>query len=289
MVGMPYDLEKGPYFSVVEDFLSDPKRLVETLLKLRKGVEIANLGVLESPTLTADGRSVLDRARHLNEDWFGMEWHDAEQHWHVQPATACPPTEAVQQTGFWKNWRGDAEAIFRETIIRAIEVAIGIDHGDAIKATDRPPRVWPIELFWKCQGPWFEGWITWRAQGKGSDRTGQVTVIMATPGNGSPIRRSPRRGGPAEGYEVGPKRADGDHGMWVVAHEQEERVHILHSDYTAATEAGEFPIPTFGPGFVGCGDIVVVAPAERDGGVLATGRQWEAGPASAPPIPEVVR
>lgn len=281
---MPYDLEKGPYFSVVEDFLSDHTRAVDTLLSLRGGVDVVHLGVLESPSLNPDGRTPLDRARHLNEDWFGMSWDAQQQKWHRQPPPSCPPPPPPPTTGFWQNWYGDAEAIFRETMIRAIEVSLGVDHGHALASGGTTPRHWPIELFWKCQGPWFEGWVTWRRHGNG-DHDGQVTVIMATPGNGSPIWRTPRRSPPVDEYEENPVTAPGDQGMWVITHEHEDQAGGSAPLFTAFTPHGQMPIPLFGAAFAGCGDVIVVSPAERDGGVNAYGRAYT--PPAAPPVPAI--
>src|SRR5689334_17959338 len=103
MVAMPYDLEKGPYFSVIEDFFSDKKRSIKALTDLRNGVDIARIGLLDSPAFNADPWTPLQRARHLNEHWFGMKWDRKLKTWHKQPPVSCssPPRD---QTGFWQDW-----------------------------------------------------------------------------------------------------------------------------------------------------------------------------------------
>ena len=48
---MPYSLEKGPYLSVIEDYVNgDRGRALETLARLRNGDDIAQLDTFDSTT-----------------------------------------------------------------------------------------------------------------------------------------------------------------------------------------------------------------------------------------------
>ena len=172
MPGMPYHLEKGPVLSVLEDVLRGPTAQVENILtRLRDpSVPLAEVGGLDSTTLNAPPYPTTgDRVAHIEKDWFGYVVGTQQQ------APFNPLTNPT--TGFWENYWGDVAGIVRETLTRAVEVALGLDH-DA-----EPPgtRHWPIELFWKCPNPWFEGWVTWRHE-PSQPASGQVTVILATPG-----------------------------------------------------------------------------------------------------------
>jgi hypothetical protein len=197
-------------------------------------------------------------------------------------------------TGFWFQYFGDVQAILRETLIRAIEVSLGLAHvapGDE-PCGEKPDRHLPIELFWKCPQRWFEGWVCWR-----SDRhtgTGQVTVMLATPGHGKPVLESPLAGkgfvenppdstwDPAEGEREppsngvfsdngGPRQAP--KGMWVITHADHAQLPATPDE--GPTTSGRWSIPSFGPTYVGVGPIVTVAPSEIDGGVRPNGRSLD--------------
>ena len=111
-------------------------------------------------------------------------------------------------TGFWVQYFGNVEEIVRQTLIRTIEVSLGLQHGEDVPSGG-PRRVLPIELFWKCPQRWFEGWVTWRWDE--THGTGQVTTMFATPGVGQarapePPRRARRRARP-----VDPRHQAGHH------------------------------------------------------------------------------
>ena len=94
------------------------------------------------------------------------------------------------------------------------EVSLGVGR-PANPATAPMPadtRHWPVELFWKCGQPRFEGWVTWRDKAEGG--TGQVTVIVATPATPDTVYPRPVTGAGAVGGVV----ATGFQGMWLCTH-----------------------------------------------------------------------
>ena len=255
MPGMPYHLEKGPVLSVLEDVLRGPTAQVENILtRLRDpAVPLAEVGGLDSTTLNAPPYpTTADRVAHIEKDWFGYVVGTQQQ------APFNPLTNPT--TGFWENYWGDVAGIVRETLTRAVEVALGLDH-DA-----EPPgtRHWPIELFWKCPNPWFEGWVTWRHE-PAQPASGQVTVILATPGNGAVVLDDPRQG---RTPSVGPVAPTGNQGMWVVTHAGHRPYVVLT---TVTTAPGHIPIPTLGTLFAGLTPVVTVAPSFIDGGASPNG------------------
>ena len=47
-------------------------------------------------------------------------------------------------------------------MIRAIEMSFGLEHGDPAPDPSRADRRnWPIDMYWICQGPWFQCWVLW--------------------------------------------------------------------------------------------------------------------------------
>jgi hypothetical protein len=187
MPGMPYMLEKGSLFPVVEDYVSSIAQRLTLLENLKnRAVPVWDTGVLWPVA-----------ANHVRDHWLGNPAFDAAAGEFRQPTTGNPATESP--TGFWLNWRGPAEAILRETLHRAIEVSLGVAHQDSAtpagaaaaqafvtshdpaKAPPGPySRWWPIEILWVCGAPNFQGWITWREHGSGPT-DGQVTVVLTTP------------------------------------------------------------------------------------------------------------
>jgi hypothetical protein len=282
--GMPYQLEKGPFFSVVESMLergySIPARLAlleQMVQQLAADVPPDNLPTLDSTTLNRPNRGSAEqqrreRRRHMNEEWFGKRPNRAGTGWDAQaPFDPANPTT----TGYWYQWYGDAERIVGTTFIRAVEVSLGIDRTSA--ETDfealQPKHLWPIEIFWRCPAPWMEGWVTWRRELNGS---GHVTVHLHTPSHhGSALLLSPFRNPPRDtwpDYDDDPTSSTAARGMWVIAHKQQE--HINDYDTTTGTEVGSGRLPSFGPLVHSFGDIVTVQPNEPDGGVRGVGRVY---------------
>lgn len=272
MTGMPYHLEKGPYLSVIESFADkDELTLYDALVALRNPANRIEdvggaAGPLSSPQAASSAMSNSALKDHVRQHWLGQTQPDGSGGW-VQPAYG----DAVTQTGDWHQWYGDADAVIRQTLVRAAEAALGLAHGATLADPGKSPRRWPVELFWKCPQPWLEGWVSWRKHGSGR-RDGQVTVVIATPGNGAPVNSSPvpaQPSSPNTPFQIGPSKASGDHGMWVVTH--------LHNDPApvqppAPSGQGHWQEPVFGATCVSTGPVTVVAPSEIYGGVLPGGR-----------------
>lgn len=265
MSGMPYHLEKGPIFSVLEAFANDSlPRLRKALDDLRAGVALVDVGVVDSTTLHAGPHPTKAAlAAHINEHWLGMS-HKAGKWVGQAPFDPQAPTT----TGHWQHYHGPVEAILRQTLIRAAEVSLGIGHNASVPAD--PPRRWPVEFFWKCPQPWFEGWVTWRA---GTDGHGQVTVILATPADTGVVLDRPTKGRPPcivnPPSTNDPTGKPAGRGMWVVTAKEHDQVAVPS---TTPGRLGAWALP--GSVWTDSGPVVTVMPAEIDGGVAAGGRRY---------------
>lgn len=148
MPGMPYHLEKGPWLSVLEDYLNaDAARSLATLAKLRSGAPLAETGFLETGVLDDDPvYSTLERrVRHLNADWFG--WQLADGAWSPPPTFAAWLWRALASAGPDPSADADLAAVraadpelrsdasARSLLARAVDGRLdGID--------------WPVAGFW---------------------------------------------------------------------------------------------------------------------------------------------
>jgi hypothetical protein len=271
---MPFHLEKGPYLSVLESFCNDDRdRLVAALVSLRDPSQpVPEIGrLLESSAITSGPYTTGALQTHLYQDWFGFE-PKAGGTW----ATVQEPFDASDNrtTGYWGDYYGNVEGIFRETLRRAAEVALGIDHDttvDRASGAVNGSRHWPIEFFWKCGQPWWEGWVTWRHDRKSG--AGQVTVVLATPSTPDDVLTDPTSGRRGPDYVLEPKTTvhngkERRQGMWLVTHQDHRRYQLLS---TTGTPFGSWPNFSLGAGYRGQGDVVVVQPAHADGGALADG------------------
>jgi len=313
MPPMPYHLEKGPIWSVLEDYANaGPERLIELLLTLRSGDPVATAGGLDSPNLDAPKYPTYqDRVDHVNRDWFGM-YHDSTGTWVEQQDTDFDPL-FHPETGFWQNYFGDVQELLRVTLIRTCEVALGLDHGADIARGQSTPRCWPISFFLRCPTPWFEGWVTWHASTTDPQGAGHVVTHIHTPPHGSPVMTSPlsppNRSGPKfPEYVEEPTACDSQYGMWIVTYrhhvenmaivpyegdyiadqrpvysaeearqlqlEMEDRSSGQLTNTNTGTPVGLWLFPTLGPVWKGEGGIVTVQPCEADGGVLSAGRPY---------------
>lgn len=370
MGGMPYHVEKGQWFSVVEDYLNTASD--ETLLRmraeLRAGRPLWEFHYVAAETLslgsTKNPLRVLDKRRdHMAVEWFGRERRSdgsyaereadlakAQQQtnrerarllqtlrerraaWQQKAgdgaadaaaartalADACNAygeADLIAKTGYWSGYFGDVEEIMRVSRIRAIEVALGLDPEPipppqaawerAVEDVSRieVKRRLPIEYYWKCPQRWFEAWVMWRYEPQTTSdgkvvHDGHVTVLLCTPGVGSPVLDrvgdAPRPAPPKEKRRraLPPARttaATADRyntrGMWVVSHRDHDVVRLdpiepssvgslptPATDPTAATPLGEWTIPHFGACFAGRDGIDTCEPPEKDGGVLPDGR-----------------
>lgn len=325
MTGMQHTVDKGIYFSLLDSrYSGSVEERNDILTKMRAAADPNNpqpnvfrdTGTLGQKF--ASGTTIQEansRLSHLYRHWFGyvdaLSADDADESAAVPDAIALtdwvprpegPGWSEKSTTGWWARWRGDAFNIFRITLIRAIEVSLGLDiDGDVpINAFGElePARHWPIDFHWICGAPKFEGWISWRDLGD----QGAVHVLMVTPSIGDDpgpglsagISLSLTAGhgtvapppGPARDYEVvdqpgAPARPTlgQAHGLWVVGHD------LSHVDLTPGSfpceanpnddwlvdwgerEQGAVVAPT-------SLEVVTVQPAEVDGGVRRSGRNW---------------
>jgi hypothetical protein len=260
---MPYVMDKGPYLSVLEDKLVDPSKRAQFLASLKGPTLLSSLVGLNSTSLDGDGNRPDQRVAVLNQKWFGMQLEGGN--W-VKHLNDFP-------TGFWQGYQGDPEAILRAALIRAIEVSLGVDHGaNPIART----RNWPIEISWVCQGPFFQCWVGWQ-ESPVTAGGGHVTLTITSPAaEGLPVNPKITRTNVKPEYEKDPANNAGNaaRGLWVFGHE----------DYTKTIRYS-----TIGSGIGSprnliqephvewrrtSTDVVCVAPAEWEGGVLAAGRPY---------------
>jgi hypothetical protein len=260
---MPYNLEQGPYLAMLEDLINtDPLRCLRSLRDLDKPVT----DILRNPPIAIHGGpypTTAELADHIDRDWLGIE-----------PDSPAP----TGTSRYWSYWRGDAQGIVREALVRAIEVALGLDH-DQTPDSGGPRRQWPISLLTACGIRWLEGWISWRRVGDAPE-SGHVVLFILTPTHGKPAEPTLLRpthstpGTPGAPYQENPARADGDQGLWAVGALLERR----HDPEPASAQwvsPGNFPRPHLGPTYEGQGEVVVVAPSETQGGVLPDGRRYQ--------------
>jgi hypothetical protein len=255
---MPYMIAKSPFLSFLDDRYSRPRDAAGQLERLKILNELKNAnkkvtsaGSLGTPAVASTvGASVRAVIRHIDNEWFGRN------------------NPAAPTTGYWNRWKGDAEGIVREALVRAIEVSVGANHGSAVTS---PSRWWPIEFLWTCPHPRFEAWVTWRRQGSGPTE-GQVTVLFTTPGvSGRTIERTilSTKPNPGPDYKVDPDDVSGSHGVWVIGHQD---MATNYAPKPKGTPMGRWHFPI--ARHVGVGPVICVAPAEDEGGVLSAGRTW---------------
>jgi hypothetical protein len=266
---MPYVMDKGPYLSVLEDILKDGQRRTHVLAQLRANTALASLVGLDSANLFAgDNKQPIDRVKILNEKWFGMT---LEPNGWQKDDNAFP-------TGFWFGYQGDPEKILREGLERAIEVSLGIDHSDIPNDPIVATRTWTFELIWICQGPFFQCWVTW-IEDPGLPGQGHVTLTITTPASeGLAVNPKIQRTNLKPGYASPPEANawTAPRGVWVVGHPDYTKTPSPSTTGSRRTRihqpALEWRRTTT--------DVVCVAPAEWEGGVLAIGRPYlpPAGP-----------
>lgn len=284
---MPYTTEKSPVFQVAETYANSTRQdALELLWALLDGDEpVSEMAPILSTSLDFPPYVSADlRTAHVEEDWWGRTrrddgtWED-QQPYHPKNN----PT-----TGFWDHWYGDAESVFRETMIRALSVSLGIPREteaqtEELRGGPRPrsmsgSRHWPISVLWKCPQPWYEGWIEFKEDGPGP-REGHVTVVLSTPSHGVKLYNSPIRppgsstvtSDPFGAYELNPTEPKGPEGLWVVSHAYNW---VVPKVLAVATAPGTWAPPVLGAPVVSLGKVVCVAPAVGDGGVAPSGMAY---------------
>jgi hypothetical protein len=275
MPPMPYHFEKGPKFSVLEDFLNGSRlRAAEKLEALRRGDPLDGLGYLTTPSAQTPPPSTTPLVQHVYKDWFGWIGLPGDSPPGTPPVLP-PPPNAPKPTGYWTTYQGDVEQIVRLTFIRALEVSLGVPH-DPPGTPVVPTRHWPIDITWKCAQAWFEGWVWWRQIAAGVPPEGVVILVLATPSTGTPLLRSIGSGLPGERNPGGDGTGPGGtgptrrQGMWVISHEGNEQT------FTRLTPSptGEWGGTVNWPVTRGTGDVITWALAEVDGGVRPNGRAY---------------
>lgn len=219
MSGMPHVVETGPLFSKLTERYSnaDEEERKKLLLHFYNDpLVVPNVGGNSGPdeygptmaesdldAVALRTKTEASRVSHVNDHWFGLAAvGDQYVPWQPKPAMG----DRKWTTGWWAKWRGDAHGIFRETVIRALEISMGLNHlfesapttNVDIAGWPAAKRHWPIQFLWMCGPPKFEGWVHWRsfngvtlakdtgASGLASeplDKEGVVTVIFTTPGS----------------------------------------------------------------------------------------------------------
>ena len=170
----------------------------------------------------------------------------------------------------------------RAAMIRAIEVSLGIAPvapGQGVPATF--PRQWPVDLYWICQGPWFQCWVLWR-QSDATAAEGHVTLLITTPAaDGYPVTsKITRPVNPNDPPYTAPEYASppppaarlNRRGMWVIGHEDYAQPPEPVTTSTGPSAKGEIVWPEVE--WRAAGAVVCVAPAEWEGGVLHDGRPY---------------
>jgi hypothetical protein len=276
---MPYAMETGPYLSMFEDFVNaDRTQAVDALLTLRDPEHLVTDIFSDHPfTPLTDGpkdrRTVEKLTAYINKNWFGLIEDPHQPGRYSQPAR--PRHNLVPRNWPWDYWWGDVQAIVRATLIRALEVSLGVGHDT--EPAPRSRQHWPISLRAVCGLRWWEGWVRWRKLARG----GYVDVVFLTPSHAHAVeptllRPSPeKQANPGTGYVVEPLRADGDQGLWVIGAVLEEKKDPRPTKLGWSRQ-GEMAFPPLGPTFFAQPDdqAITVSPPEAQGGVLPGGRPY---------------
>jgi hypothetical protein len=279
MPGMPYMLEVGRVMSWVTDYVENPGHLRTLFDQLRghpRHFELTEIDALNStnplnqtvPDPVNPGANIRPD-EHLARDWLGWtEWHHPPRPGQPQFLAGNP-----KPTGWWIRWYGDADDIIRKTLLCATEIALDVPRGGT---TPSSGRHWHMQFLWVCGSPFFQGWVNWQEWDENDPQGGNVTVTFTTPGNGHPLYATPRRpaGAPApdDGYEDPAQTVD-EYGLWVIG---QDKVDVLRPNKTPFHISGAGFLPAYPNAFIHTkGDPIVVSPAEIDGGVLPTGRDWQ--------------
>ena len=302
---MPYHFEKGHFLLLLEDTLNEG---IEAVVDNNAAVNFPGLdrrysmldymrGVVARPCDSVHGESehgsalmwpgwMTDAAvtfpifRRVAVDWFGYRIR--------RDGTLDTKPHPNKPTGMWDGYQGNVERIVANTFVRAIEVSLGLDHGDPIP-TGAPPRSWPIYFFFKCQQPFFEGWVTWQCHSANRRAAGQVTVMLATPGHNHPVSDHPIPFDTNHDHKddlVPTLRNDGEflvepvnapatdtagephQGVWVITHRDHTKLNVFDMSVPSSyLEWGPPVMPIIAP--EDFADVVTVQPAARSGGVNA--------------------
>jgi hypothetical protein len=250
----------GPIFSALNEYLEDKSYMVDMLKELRDPAvrRLSDMAFFKGREFPGrmDGLTTVE---HIETHWFGWDHETGVQ-------DAFDPDNPMK-TGWWSAWHGNAYEITRETLRRALEVALGVSH-DAKDVT--PTRQWQLMINWTCGAPTFQGWVMWQSV-QHDEATGCVVCTFSTPGNGNSLYATPYHAGASPSGKGSPLIV-GDRGMWVIG---DRITDIRMADGKWNNEVtGELPdwtgafIHTHGAG--NDSGVAVVSPPEVDGGVRPT-------------------
>jgi hypothetical protein len=180
---------------------------------------------------------------HINSDWFGLS---RGANGRLRAATAPDPTrlETLTATGSWRGWHGDAEAISREAVIRALEISLGVNHlawtgkrSEALReygiARGTPPmRNWPIEFWCASPLPDFQAAVSWRD----ASAEGRVTLTWLVPSSGQAYVSDLTQAG--EAFELNPSAARERYGQWIIGQERTRPALTLGADEVLRVSLG---------------------------------------------------
>ena len=281
MPQMPYFVEKGVLFSVVDSYFDNRANKISFLQHLRTGGNLWDGGALDQSELPAE-TGVADTAAvraHVHDHWVGTStWAVLKPLWDAWAAApAGTPQPVGAAVGWWLGWVGDVDAIMRQTFVRAIEVSLGIASG---ASPVNSPRNWPIDFMFVCAAPIFQSFLTWREHGP-AKKAGQVSVMVSTPMFELPppavhvglypgaLPAADRRTGE---YKLNPGTNSADvlvpRGFWVIGHESL----VGHAPpSTALNPVGSWAMD---PMHISEGPVVTVRPLELDGGTRSIGRSY---------------
>lgn len=302
---MPYHLEKGHFLLLLEDTLNEGIEAVVdddtvesfpglerrySMLEYMRGVlarpcdlqqgEPEDGSSLRWPGWMSDTDVSFGAFAAVAVEWFGYR---------IRPdGTLDTKPHPNKPTGMWDGYQGNVERIMANVLVRTIEVSLGLDH-DAAVPSGAPDRAWPIYFFFKCQQPFFEGWVTWQCHSVNRRAGGQVTVIFATPGHNHPVSDHPipidvngdhrddlvhtlRNDGEFMVEPVSAPAADTQgephQGVWVITHRDHKKLNVFDTSVPSAyLEWGPPLLPIIAPENF-C-DVVTVQPAARSGGIDA--------------------
>ena len=173
---------------------------------------------------------------HINRDWFGLR-RGANGVWGAASVPDPARLDALAATGSWRGWHGDAEAISRETVIRALEVSLGLGHLDwtgkrkqtlqeyGIPRGTEPPRNWPIEFWCVSPLPVFQAAVSWR---EATPPEGRVTVTWLVPSSGQAHGSDLSQAG--DDSELNPSTSRERYGHWIIGQERTRRALTLSAD-----------------------------------------------------------
>jgi hypothetical protein len=181
MPAMPLALEVGGLLDHLERLLDEPENRRRLYEALAAGRELHDTGLL------TDAENA-----HLRD--------------HFKP----PP-------GWMMHWEGDYEAITRETVLRALEVAGGLSRSAATASGVSFPAHFPIDFLITCGAEQYQGFVSWRTSLTGR----RVTVVFSLPpymAPGEPMWT----GVTADNSAVRPPDAAADiahdSGVWAIGH-----------------------------------------------------------------------